>query len=478
MLRPESDKKLVFCRVKRQCWIVGSKIKTWLSRLNRVESPVRAMTRKVRVCAVEAAALSIGIHLLLLTFAGSLVIWRVVHEPATVFKSQKIERPKLIDRAAQLPVKIDELQRKGEKPKLATRMVSATERPFAFPATGLPELKFEAAGNLVDSLNLSSQSMPGGLDFGVVGVNFFGTRSSGEKMVFILDASKQMMEDAKGGYYTYKFAKDKIHQLVDEMPAATLFNVLVYNDNNVAMFRPLPVPATQANRDALKMWLEPINSDPNQVGQVASGYRSSFSYQSELGGRVRYWLQAVQAAMEQTSDTIFVLCGGFGRYAARQSGSAPGERDENKMAEYRAKLKAVNEKATQALMAENAARAAKGLPPKIVYDWNRYMEQELRLVLPDLPVATGGGGGGGRNVEPEKLVLDHLDAIWAAQYTPKELMPPRIHFVYLIAGNSSLSEGYIDVMAMKKTADAFRGEFEFLRGAKTMKNLLQYNSGF
>jgi hypothetical protein len=98
--------------------------------------------------------------------------------------------------------------------------------------------------------------------------------------------------------------------------------------------------------------------------------------------------------------------------------------------------------------------------------------------LPDLPVATGGGGGGGRNVEPEKLVLDHLDAIWAAQYTPKELMPPRIHFVYLIAGNSSLSEGYIDVMAMKKTADAFRGEFEFLRGAKTMKNLLQYNSGF
>ena len=476
MLRLEPDKKLVFCRAKRQSSVVGSKTKTLLRRLSRAENPVRAMTHKLRVYAAEAAALSIGIHLLLLFFAGSMVVWRVVHAPAAAFKSEKFERPKLADRAAQLPVKIAEVQRNGEKPKLATRIVSAQERSFAFPATGLPELKFEAAGNLVDSLNLSSQSMPGGLDFGVVGVNFFGTRSSGEKMIFILDASKQMMEDAKGGYYTYKFAKDKIHQLVDEMPAATLFNVLIYNDNSVDMFRPLPVPATQANRDSLKMWLEPINSNPNRVGLVADGYRSPFSYQSELG-RARHWLQAVQAAMEQTADNIFVLCGGFGRYAVRQSGSTSAERDESKMAEYRAKLKAVNEKAAQALMAENAARDAKGLPPKIVYDWTRYMEQELRLVLPDLPVATGGGGGG-RNVEPEKLVLDHLDAVWSAQYTPKELMPPRIHFVYLIAGNSSLSEGYIDVMAMKKTADAFRGDFEFLRGAKTMKNLLPYNSGF
>jgi hypothetical protein len=37
-------------------------------------------------------------------------------------------------------------------------------------------------------------------------------------------------------------------------------------------------------------------------------------------------------------------------------------------------------------------------------------------------------------------------------------------------------DDYLDIMAMKNTADAFRGDFELLRGAKTMKNLLQYNS--
>ncbi len=440
----------------------------------RADDPVRAMNRKIRLCAAEAAVLSIGIHLLVLFFAGSLVIWRVVHTPAAEFKSENIERPKLEDRAAQLPVKIEEFQRHGAKPKLAKRLASTVERPFALPAMSLPEMKFEGAGSSLDSLNLSSRSLPGGLDLGVTGVNFFGTRSSGEKMVFILDASRQMMEDAKGGYYTYKFAKDKIHQLVDAMPAATLFNVMVYNDNNVDMFRPQPVPATQANRDALKEWLAPINSNPQSVGQVSANYRPRLVYQSEIGGGARHWLKAAQAAMEQTADNIFILCGGFGRYPVRQSGEAPA-RDENKMAEYRAKLSAVNEKARQAFSAENEARAARGLPPKIVYDWNDYMTQELRLVLPDPPVTTGGSR---RTVDRERLVLEHLDAVWESQYTPKELMAPRIHFVYLIAENASLSEGYLDVMAMKKTADAFRGEFELLRGAKAMKNLIRYNSGF
>lgn len=444
--------------------------KKWV---RRASAPGEAMKRKFRFFAAEAAVLSIAIHLLLVFCAGSMVIWRVTREKEAAFKSENIERPEPEDRAVQLPVKIDEFQRNGAKPKMANRIVSAAERPFALPTTGLPEMKFEAAGSVADLLSLSSHSMPSGLDLGVTGVNFFGTRSSGEKIVFILDASKQMMEDAKGGYYTYKFAKDKIHELVDAMPAATLFNVLVYNDTKVDMFRPQPVPATQANRDALKEWLAPINSDPLNVGQVAGKYRSAFEYPSEIGGGARHWLQAVQAAMEQTADNIFVLCGGFGRYPVRQSGAAP-VRDESKMAEYRAKLKAVNEKATEAFNAENAARAAKGLPPKIVYNWNDYMTQELRLAMPELPSATGGGGG--QTLEPEKRVLDHLDAIWAAQYTPKELMPPRIHFVYLIAGNTSVRDDYLDIMAMKNTADAFRGDFELLRGAKTMKNLLQYNS--
>ncbi len=411
-------------------------------------------------------------------FAGSLVVFDSVYKRVAAFKSENIKRPEPEKKAVQLPVKIQELQKKDYQPKVTTRMVAPTARTFTLPAMELPEIKFEAAGRRADLLSLSSHSMPGGLDLGVTGINFFGTRSSGEKIVFILDASRQMMEDDKGGYYTYKFAKDKIHQLVDAMPAATLFNVMVYNDNNVDMFRPQLVPATQANRDALKVWLEPVNSNPSSVGQVAANYRSAFTYQTAIGGGVRHWLKPVQAAMEQTADNIFVLCAGFGRYPIRQS-SGGVERDESKMAEYRAKLAAVNEKALKAFNAENEARATKGLPPKIVYNWNDYMEHELRLVMPDPPPAIRTGGSSIRSSDqPERPVIEHLDAVWDQHYTPKQLMPPRVNFVYLIASDTSRQSGYDEVQALQKTADAFRGDFEFLRGAKTMKNLLLYNRDF
>ena len=433
-----------------------------------------AMKRKAAVCATEAAVISIALHLLLLSFAGSMVILRFVREQAVAFKSENVERTALEKRAVQLPVKIQEMQKSGPRPNVKTRIVSATASPFTLPSMTLPESSYKIADSGEVPQSLSSHGMPSSLDIGITGVNFFGTRSSGEKFVFILDASKQMMEDAKGGYTTYKFAKDKIHQLVNAMPAATLFNVMVYNDSNVDMFRPQPVPATQAHRDALKAWLVPINSDPYHVGQVASKYRSPYVYHSDIGGAARGWLKAVQAAMEQTADNIFVLCASFGRYSISAPQSSV-KRDEGRMEEYRAKLKAVNEKATQAFEAENEARASKGLPPKIIYDWNHYMIQELHLVLPDSPPAIGAGVSQAADRLPEDLVLDHMDAVWSYNYTPKELAAPRVNFVYLIAADASLSEGYLDITALRKMADAFRGDFEFLRGAKTMKNLTRYN---
>lgn len=442
----------------------------------KVDGPGGAMRRKIAACAVEAAVISIGFHLLLLFFAGSLVILSVVRGPAAVFKGEKIDRPKPEPRAMQLPVKIQEMQKKGPQPKVTTRVVSAAALPFALPSMSLPETSYKLPDSGESLQSQRSRGMPGSLDIGVTGVNFFGTRAKGEKIVFILDASKQMMEDAKGGYTTYKFAKDKVYHLVDAMPAATLFNVMVYNDSNVDMFRPQPVPATQENRNALKEWLAPINSNPNDVGRVASKYRSSFVYESDIGGGARGWLKAVQAAMEQTADTVFVLCASFGRQNAVRQPGAPAERDEKKMAEYREKLREVNEKARKAFDAENAARAARGLPPKIVYDWNEYMMQELRLVLPDPPVAIGVQPGSGLPAKAsEDLVLNHMDAVWSYHYTPKELLPPRVNFVYLVAADASMPRGNIDVLALRNIAEAFRGDFEFLRGAKTMKNLLHYN---
>ena len=74
---------------------------------------------------------------------------------------------------------------------------------------------------------------------------------------------------------------------------------------------------------------------------------------------------------------------------------------------------------------------------------------------------------------PEELVQDHLDAVWSYQYTARELSAPRLNFVYLIAKDASTQREYEDISALRHIADAFRGDFEFLRGSKTMRNLIQ-----
>lgn len=437
---------------------------------SREENPGQALKRKIFACSAEAAFISIVIHLLLAFFAGSTVLWSVIGRQAVSFKGEKIERSRLERRAEQLPVNIEELQKKVPQPRMVNRIVSASTGPVNIPLL-TPEMGLKLAGKPLEPKSLSGSSMPGNLNIGVSGVNFFGVRSSGEKIVFVLDASKQMMEDSKGGYTTYKFAKDKIHKLVDAMPSATLFNVIIYSDSSVDMFRPQLVPAVQANRDALKEWLAPLNSDPFDVGRVARKYTPPVAYKSQIGAGTRFWLRAVQAAMEQTADTIFVLCAGFGRYGV--PGGARAEPDPKQMAEYNAKVAAVNAKAQKAFSDENAARAKRGLPPKIIYDWNRYMTEELRLTLPARPSAAGGGGGAASvNMTQEELVLDHLDAVWSYQYTPRELAAPRINFVYLIAKDAGTQREYEDIMALRHIAEAFRGDFEFLRGAKTMRNLL------
>lgn len=348
------------------------------------------MKRKVITCSAEAALISIGIHLLLAFFAGSTVLWSVISKQTVAFKGEKIERSRLERRSEQLPVNIEELQKKVPQPRMVSRVMSTAAGPVSLPPL-MPEMGLRLAGKPPEPKSLSGSSMPGNMDIGVTGVNFFGSRSKGEKIVFILDASKQMMEDAKGGYTTYKFAKDKVHELVDAMPAATLFNVMIYSDSSVDMFRPQLVPATQANRDALKEWLAPVNSDPFNVGRVDRRYTSPVSYKSHIGAGARFWLRPVQAAMEQTADTIFVLCAAFGRYSAASSGGSSGgaraEPDPKQMAEYNARVAAVNAKAQKAFSDENAARAKRGLPPKIVYDWNRYMTEELRLTMPTRPTA-------------------------------------------------------------------------------------------
>ncbi len=456
-----------------------------------------ALKKKAMVCSTEAAAISIGIHVLLILFAGSIVAIRYVQKRDAAFAGENISRPKLERRQLQMPVKVQNLQKKSSRPKVTTRMASVSQASFALPdAMGMGTdmgAGFDRTGT--GERSLSNMGSAGSLGFGVSGVNFFGAKSKGEKMVFILDASKAMVEDRRGGYFTYKFAKDRLMEMIDGMSSATLFNVMAYERGASVMFRPQLVPATPENRDAVKKWIAPLNATPEVVGKIDNlpgPYRPAIEYEDTPLDRLFDWVRPIQAAMEQKADNIFVLCSGYGwqrvtdeaimkRFNIESKEKWMESRGWNaeRIAKFDRERQEWLAKARQALAKENEARKAAGQPPKFVQDWWYYIREDLKWTIPaDKPhlwqlVSHG--------VYDPEWIIEHFERVYEFNYIPSKLKKPAIHIVKLIASDGSPvdppgTDGpTYRYLSLKRIAKAFDGRFEHLRGAETLEDLLKNN---
>lgn len=463
-----------------------------------------SLKKKSVFCSAEAALISVAVHVLLLLFAGSIVAIRYAQKQDASFAGENVERPKLERRQLQMPVKVQNLQKKSQKPKVTSRMATAAPSSFALPDLAGMGLSGQDGGfaraEAADSAgrDLSKLGASGSLGFGVSSVNFFGARSSGEKMVFIINASKLMLEDRKGGYMTYQFVKDRIHQMISGMKAATLFNVVVYNErHHVAIFSPNLIPASEDAKKRLLAWLAQINSDPAKAGVIPANYNPKVVYESDVANDARSWLKAIQAGMEQGADNLFVLCAGWEWHsisaAQREKlfGMTPAAlkkfREERGWPQSRvdAHTKKWNEylaRGRELLAKENEARAKAGQPPKIVQDWRNYVYEDLRFPRLEGPPHQIEGGGSLHSYRIEHI-LNHLAAVYQYNYIPKKLDRPKLHFVALIdEDGQSLASGSHGVgsegMALlRRVASEYRGGFEYLRGAKTVEMLLGNNPG-
>ena len=462
-----------------------------------------SLKKKSVFCSAEAALISVAVHVLLLLFAGSIVAIRYAYKHDASFAGENVERPKLERRQLQMPVKVQNLQKKSQKPKVTSRMATAAPSSFALPDLAGMGLSGQSGGfaraEAADSAgrDLSKLGSSGSLGFGVSSVNFFGARSSGEKMVFVINASKLMLEDRKGGYMTYQFVKDRIHQMVSGMKAATLFNVVVYNEKHqVAVFSPQLVPASEDAKKRLLAWLAQINSDPVRAGVIPANYSPRVVYESDVANDAKSWLKAVQAGMEQGADNIFVLCAGwewhpisvaqreklFGMNpAALAAWRAERGWPQLRVDEYMKKRTEYFNRGRELLIKENEARAAAGQPPKIVQDMWNYVYEDLRF--PRLEHPPSQAEGVLLHWYRVEHMLNHLDAVYRYNYVPKKLDRPKLHFVCLIdEDGQSLGAGGLTVNSegmalLRRVASEYRGGFEYLRGAKTVEMLLGNNPG-
>jgi hypothetical protein len=470
------------------------------------EKSAASLKKKTLLCSTEAAVISIGLHLALLLGAGSIVaIQYQLQAKNNQIQGTAVAKQKMERRALEMPVKTQQLQKKSSRPVVTTRMATAGQTAFTLPdmsaLAGVGEIGFGGGGGGSGDRDLKSLGKAGTLGFAASSVDFFGPKSTGEKLVFVIDASSPMLWDERGGYYTYRYVKDRLGTMIDGMNPATLFNVIVWSGtdgNKTVMFRPQPVPATPENRAALKAWIAPLNVDASsgKVGRITIGgaeYVPTIDYEdSVVKTDAKLWLRPVQAAFEQTADNVFVLGCEWGQHlisSERQKElfGAPTPEEEQKwlaskgwsperIAQNKAKYAEYKARAAKILEDENKARLAKGQPPKVIEgdrDMYNYIYKELKF--PALEEKPQWANEFGRPLYEDREIIEHLNTVYEYQYLPKKLPKPKLFFVKLIAADGDQTEG--GVTSFRNLAQAFKGKFEFLRGAKTVEDLLKYNSG-
>ena len=227
----------------------------------------------------------------------------------------------------------------------------------------------------------------GQLEFGTSQVNVFGIKAKAERILFVIDTNRQMVTDKKGGLNSYRVIKDEITDMVGNLNAGTLYNVMLQDRSKTLLFKPNLVTAGSESHAQLVKWVAPINSNADKPGLegVRGAKRPTLSALTEssvypalrLGHRGNETIFITQHALEQNIDTIFFITGYHqGFEAVRRDLNEKEEKDWQKkinsreykeqLAEHQKEVPVMQQRIINELNRINTERKKKGQPPRVL----------------------------------------------------------------------------------------------------------------
>jgi hypothetical protein len=469
--------------------------------------------KKKRVVNSSAAMISIGIHVILLLLAGSWVALKYVQRQGVGFLVEE-PKPKLERRKLEMPVKTQPFVEQMTKPKLQTtsRITANTPQMVNIPEQGeyvkmapMPTFKGGYTNFVQMDRTLEFNSKYRDVSFGVSSVNFFGTRGKAEKVVVVVDTSKSMLYDERGGIDSYQMVHEDLQEVIGNMRSATLFNVVLFDNEDVALFNPALVPATPTAKTNVLEWIGGINTNLALVGlpDDAENYAPKKAYQAPMAPvDVSGWLKGMQAALELKPEIIFLLSAEWGNVTSKEYGASyfmnsdrfreyQKVRAEHFLADedlkeewegYSAEFGQLRTVALKMLELENQARAEAGMQPKVVRDWDEIL-LDNEIEMPRLPLAEDPGE---LSMSPTQTrytydeVLETFFAMAVDNYSHLGL--PRLNFVMLRAeGAAANTTEAASLMTsdtkFKNLAAMVDGRFRYLRGMPAIDNQLSLDLG-
>lgn len=413
---------------------------------------------------VSAAAIAIVVHAALVGLLGVLVI---IVPPPKVAEIVGVVAPEIVQ----------------EQPQ--TKQLVPTSMPSAAPVAGaparaitaagissiaLPEFDAKTEGPMVTEIATTDLGASFAMPFSPKGtskVNFFGIKSQGRRVAFLIDAERYMLTDPRGGYPAYEIVKNEIAGMIGKLGLETHFNVLLYEGANLSAFSEKLVPATTANKDKVRDWLYPVNREFEKLGIRPIGY-PVLQVQTEVepvpNQYLSGYLRAIQYALETDVDAVFIITSGW---RSMETPRTPDELEKiRKQLRWTEKddiaWREAIKKGQDWLKKENAARKAKGVPERVIVNIG-----EVWRDMGFRPPRSPPGGIQITAEEREDQVRNAIRILYSAKGKPK----PQINFVIFI-GKDQNEKTVPNVEHFENIAQRARsGKVRVLQGLAALKNV-------
>lgn len=418
----------------------------------------------------------LAVNLVALIIFGSVAIFTHIFKREVAFQPGP-EVIKTIDpRKIEHKVKVKEMQKNSGRPQVQQRLQANRVSDMALPSIDVePTVVTDALQkNIVQNFasaglgtGLGTGTGSGGLGLGASEVSFFGIKAAGERIVFIVDVSRSMVEDIRGGLPGFEILKSEIGNMVDKLNHGTFFNLTAF-DSRVDVFQPELEIVNNDLKNEAKEFISPYFEDFAEKvnegfakGEVVrpnatrlGNYRppatesltqfvwAGFDGENTSGHGTSRLDLALMAAFEMKADAIFVISDG--NPSIRR---ALDEEERKELEERREKVRERNERTLERrreeyrkkMLLENEKRARRGLPPKIIEGSGR-----------------PGLGPGVPNLTHDEI-LEYLHAFAVEMYGDDKQNLPRIYTVAY--GSDAGEETFLRTLARE-----YRGRFRKIRG--------------
>lgn len=301
-------------------------------------------------------------------------------------------------------------------------------------------------------------------------VNFFGIKSQGKRVAFLIDAERYMLTDPRGGYPAYEVVKNEIAGMIGKLGLDTYFNVILYEGSAVSAYSDKLLPATTANKEKIRDWLYPVNRDFEKLGLRPINYPIQTVSSEVKPVEARYlsgYLRAIQYALETDVDSVFIICSGYRSMTVPLNLTPEEKAKEIKRLKWTDKdQQAWNEavkKGQDWLKKENAARKAKGVPERVIINISEVW-RDMGLRPPRSPPNFN------RQVTADQRE-DQVQNAVRLHYQAKGKTKPQINFVIFIGKDQDKDKvPYFDHFE-NIARRARSGKVRVLQGFAALKNV-------